>query len=213
MRATPPSRRMSAGTRSSAITAHAPAFSAITACSALTTSMITPPLSISARPLLTRMVPVSAMRGSVASCPLPRPRAAGGRSRGAGGRRRGRRVVAGRRRSRRGAASGSAAPALGARRQEEPGPAQREPQEQPEQRERPGRGRRGSGVVALVRSPTSPRQPRCRRPPSSRCPCPRSNEPISFMFMKAPTATQIASSQAEPRPESSDGLVAESPGT
>ena len=58
MRATPPSRRMSAGTRSSAITAQAPAFSAITACSALTTSMITPPFSISARPLLTRIVPV-----------------------------------------------------------------------------------------------------------------------------------------------------------
>ena len=59
MRATPPSRRMSAGTRSSAITATAPASSAIFACSALTTSMITPPLSISARPLLTRIVPVS----------------------------------------------------------------------------------------------------------------------------------------------------------
>src|SRR5207244_7264175 len=59
-RATPPSRRMSAGTRSSAMTAQAPASSAIRACSALVTSMITPPLSISARPLLTRMVPVSA---------------------------------------------------------------------------------------------------------------------------------------------------------
>src|SRR5215470_11992459 len=64
MRATPPSRRMSAGTRSSAITAHAPASSAIRACSALVTSMITPPLSISARPLLTRMVPVSATAAS-----------------------------------------------------------------------------------------------------------------------------------------------------
>ena len=53
MRATPPSRRMSAGTRSSAITAHAPAASAIRACSGVTTSMITPPLSISARPALT----------------------------------------------------------------------------------------------------------------------------------------------------------------
>src|SRR5215472_12049783 len=61
MRATPPSRRMSAGTRSSAITAHAPASSAIFACSASTTSMITPPLSISARPLLTRIVPISCM--------------------------------------------------------------------------------------------------------------------------------------------------------
>src|SRR5215813_12622660 len=67
MRATPPSRRMSAGTRSSAITATAPASSAIFACSALTTSMITPPLSISARPLLTRIVPVSCI-----GCMLPR---------------------------------------------------------------------------------------------------------------------------------------------
>src|SRR5690242_686747 len=59
MRATPPCTRMSAGTRSSAITATAPASSAIFAWSASTTSMITPPLSISARPLLTRMVPIS----------------------------------------------------------------------------------------------------------------------------------------------------------
>src|SRR6266508_2535733 len=59
IRATPPSRRMSAGTRSSAITATAPASSAILASSGVTTSMITPPLSISARPRLTRMVPVS----------------------------------------------------------------------------------------------------------------------------------------------------------
>src|SRR5262245_5323952 len=64
MRATPPSRRMSAGTRSSAMTAQAPASSAIFACSASTTSMITPPLSISASPLLTRMVPMSAI-GSI----------------------------------------------------------------------------------------------------------------------------------------------------
>src|SRR5260370_26782141 len=54
LRATPPSLRMSEGTRSSAITAQAPAFSAIFACSALVTSMITPPLSISARPTFTR---------------------------------------------------------------------------------------------------------------------------------------------------------------
>src|SRR6478609_191745 len=57
-RAMPPSLRMSAGTRSSAMTATAPASSAIFACSALTTSMITPPLSISAMPRLTRAVPV-----------------------------------------------------------------------------------------------------------------------------------------------------------
>ena len=43
------------------MTATAPASSAIDACSAVVTSMITPPLSISARPLLTRMVPVSAI--------------------------------------------------------------------------------------------------------------------------------------------------------
>ncbi len=56
IRATPPAARMSAGTRSSAITATAPASSEIRACSALVTSMITPPLSISARPRLTRNV-------------------------------------------------------------------------------------------------------------------------------------------------------------
>src|SRR5579883_2376670 len=54
IRATPPSFRMSAGTRSSAITAAAPAFSAILACSTLVTSMMTPPLSISARPTFNR---------------------------------------------------------------------------------------------------------------------------------------------------------------
>src|SRR5215470_12175177 len=54
MRATPPSLRMSEGTRSRAITAHAPAFSAMRACSALVTSMMTPPLSISASPTFTR---------------------------------------------------------------------------------------------------------------------------------------------------------------
>ncbi len=52
MRATPPSTRMSAGTRSSAITAVAPAASAMRAWSAVTTSMITPPLNISAKPKL-----------------------------------------------------------------------------------------------------------------------------------------------------------------
>src|SRR5262249_17591744 len=61
MRATPPSRRMSGGTGSSAITAQAPASSAIRACSAVVTSMITPPLSISARPPFTRIVPISAI--------------------------------------------------------------------------------------------------------------------------------------------------------
>ena len=59
MRATPPWARMSAGTRSSAITAIAPESSAILACSTLTTSMMTPPLSMSAIPRLTRVVPVT----------------------------------------------------------------------------------------------------------------------------------------------------------
>src|SRR3990172_2745083 len=53
MRAPPRWARISAGTRSSAITAHAPASSAMRACSGVTTSMITPPLSIWARPFLT----------------------------------------------------------------------------------------------------------------------------------------------------------------
>ena len=54
MRATPPSARICAGTRSRAMTATAPAFSAMAACSALVTSMMTPPFSISARPVLRR---------------------------------------------------------------------------------------------------------------------------------------------------------------
>src|SRR5436189_2852490 len=70
MRATPPSLRMSEGTRSSAITDAAPASSAILACSALVTSMMTPPFSISAKPDFTRKVPVS--RSTVASCPRSR---------------------------------------------------------------------------------------------------------------------------------------------
>src|SRR5205085_6133131 len=53
------SRRISDGTRSRAITALAPASSATLACSGVTTSMMTPPLSISARPRLTRRYPVS----------------------------------------------------------------------------------------------------------------------------------------------------------
>src|SRR5690349_6163522 len=65
--ATPPCARMSAGTRSSAITATAPASSAILACSGVTTSMITPPLSISAMPRFTRAVPVSFPAGTTLS--------------------------------------------------------------------------------------------------------------------------------------------------
>ena len=64
MRATPPSRRMSAGTRSRAMTETAPASSAIRACSGVTTSMMTPPLSISAKPRLTSGVPVEREPGA-----------------------------------------------------------------------------------------------------------------------------------------------------
>src|SRR5665213_623339 len=71
IRATPPSRRMSAGTRSSAITAAAPASSATLACSGVTTSMITPPLSISARPVLTRNVDSSRMIASLSGDRAP----------------------------------------------------------------------------------------------------------------------------------------------
>src|SRR6266511_588798 len=66
MRATPPSRLISAGTRSSAITEQAPASSAMSAWSASVTSMITPPFSISARPPLTRIVPSSAIASILA---------------------------------------------------------------------------------------------------------------------------------------------------
>src|SRR3712207_1026143 len=65
MRATPPSRRMSDGTRSSAMTAAAPAASAIFACSASTTSMMTPPFSISASPTFTRNVASSRIASRV----------------------------------------------------------------------------------------------------------------------------------------------------
>jgi len=63
--------RMSAGTRSRAMTATAPASSAINACSAFVTSMITPPLSISARPVLTRMEPISSIGTIVVAAILP----------------------------------------------------------------------------------------------------------------------------------------------
>src|ERR1700752_574285 len=54
MRATPPSARICAATRSRAMTATAPARSAMVAWSALAPSIITPPLSISARPVFRR---------------------------------------------------------------------------------------------------------------------------------------------------------------
>src|SRR6476661_7041259 len=78
IRATPPSRRMSAGTRSSAITAAAPACSAIFACTEVTTSMITPPLSISARPAFTvnvassRLMPFCSLSAWECSRAIPR---------------------------------------------------------------------------------------------------------------------------------------------
>jgi len=60
MRATPPSARIMAGTRSRAMTETAPASSAMRACSTLITSMMTPPLSISAKPTFRRrLVPVN----------------------------------------------------------------------------------------------------------------------------------------------------------
>ncbi len=58
MRATPPAFRISDGTLSNAITATAPAASAIFACSALMTSIMTPPFCISAIPRFTSSVPV-----------------------------------------------------------------------------------------------------------------------------------------------------------
>ena len=50
------------------MTATAPASSAILACSGVTTSMITPPLSISAIPRLTRAVPTAIPAGLDWSC-------------------------------------------------------------------------------------------------------------------------------------------------
>src|SRR5205823_5600021 len=69
IRATPPSLRMSAGTRSRAITAQAPASCAMRACSGVTTSMITPPLSIWASPALTLNDPFTDL--SPLRAPLP----------------------------------------------------------------------------------------------------------------------------------------------
>mmetsp|Transcript_54421 Transcript_54421/g.154988 ORF Transcript_54421/g.154988 Transcript_54421/m.154988 type:complete len:266 (+) Transcript_54421:121-918(+) len=57
IRATPFAWRMSAGMRSRAMTAQAPASSAIFACSGFMTSMMTPPLSMAGRPFFTRSVP------------------------------------------------------------------------------------------------------------------------------------------------------------
>jgi hypothetical protein len=62
-RATPPSALMSAGMRSRAITATAPASSAMRACSPLTTSMITPPFWKTANARLTASDPYPASAG------------------------------------------------------------------------------------------------------------------------------------------------------
>mmetsp|Transcript_5597 Transcript_5597/g.12946 ORF Transcript_5597/g.12946 Transcript_5597/m.12946 type:complete len:459 (+) Transcript_5597:373-1749(+) len=63
IRATPPSRLMSAGMRSSAMTAHAPALSAMRACSPSTTSMITPPCWKTGKARLTAVVPTPSSYG------------------------------------------------------------------------------------------------------------------------------------------------------
>ena len=68
MRATPPWARMSDGTRSRAMTDTAPASSAIRACSAVTTSMITPPRSMSASPRFTVKVPVWRVPAGASEC-------------------------------------------------------------------------------------------------------------------------------------------------
>src|SRR5580658_5717041 len=81
MRATPPSARICAGTRSRAITATAPARSAISACFAVVTSMITPPLSISARPVFRRRLVVCPLFCDISGC-LSRSRRMGRRSTG-----------------------------------------------------------------------------------------------------------------------------------
>jgi hypothetical protein len=80
MRATPPNNRMSDGTRSSAITATAPASSAILAWSAVTTSMITPPESMRAKPTFVAQVLVSTVvicRSFTVHGPMAALRAAG----------------------------------------------------------------------------------------------------------------------------------------
>src|SRR5690606_33067415 len=77
MRATPPAARISAGTRSRAMTATAPASSAMRACSGVVTSMMTPPLNPSATLRLASTVVVPASCISVAShhrlCPNKNP--------------------------------------------------------------------------------------------------------------------------------------------
>jgi hypothetical protein len=88
IRATPPSERMSAGIRSRAITAQAPASSAIRACSGPVTSMMTPPFSIWARPVFTVVVPVRAVPApplltSSTANRVPSPRRGRARGRGA----------------------------------------------------------------------------------------------------------------------------------
>jgi hypothetical protein len=70
IRATPPAARMSAGTRSRAITATAPASSAIFAWSGVTTSMMTPPFNIWASPFFVAQVDVSTVMCSVAPVSL-----------------------------------------------------------------------------------------------------------------------------------------------
>lgn len=68
MRDTPPAARMSAGMRSRAITAQAPASSAILACSGVVTSIMTPPLSIWASSLFSSYLLFSMVHSPI--CPV-----------------------------------------------------------------------------------------------------------------------------------------------
>mmetsp|Transcript_12360 Transcript_12360/g.33731 ORF Transcript_12360/g.33731 Transcript_12360/m.33731 type:complete len:303 (+) Transcript_12360:341-1249(+) len=67
MRATPFWCLMSAGMRSRAMTAQAPASSAIFACSGFMTSMMTPPFSMAGKPFLTRSVPSTTVFAAIFS--------------------------------------------------------------------------------------------------------------------------------------------------
>src|SRR4051812_28500347 len=129
MRATPPCARMSAGTRSSAMTAAAPAASAMAACSAVTTSMITPPLSISARPDLTRNVARSLTRPMITTARVAISPSLSGGVRRAGG-------------PARGACPRGTPRALDRPPQNEPmgAAAERHPEQDPRSRERPDQG-------------------------------------------------------------------------
>ena len=71
MRATPPAARDLTGTLSNAITATAPASSAILACSGVVTSMMTPPLMISPPLALSKLFGLPTQQFFLASALLP----------------------------------------------------------------------------------------------------------------------------------------------